>query len=126
MCNAAEGKTRGPDMSGGYDGGGYGNGGYGGGYGGYGGGYGDGGYGPPPNRSNGIAVAALVCGIVGLLCLQFILGPLAIVFGGIGLSKANQGAENYGLAVAGLVLGIIATAIAVIVIAAYGSPVPYL
>jgi len=112
-------------MSGGYDGGGYGSGGYGG----YGGGYGGGdygGYGPPPNRSNGIAVAALVCGIVGLLCFQFILGPLAIVFGGIGLSKANQGAENYGLAVAGLVLGIIATVIAVGVIVAFGSPIPYI
>jgi hypothetical protein len=83
-------------MSGGYDSG-------------YGGGYGGGyGYGaPPPNTSNGLAIAALVCGIVGLLCLGFVLGPLAIIFGGIGLSKANQGAEHKGLATAGLVLGIV-------------------
>lgn len=112
-------------MSGGYDGGGYGGGGYGGGGygGGPGGGYGD--YGPPPDRSNGIAIAALVCGIVGVLCLQFILGPLAIIFGGIALGRANQGADHRGLAVAGLVLGIIATVIALSVIAVWGTVIPY-
>jgi hypothetical protein len=98
-------------MSGGYDGGGYG------------GGYGYGA--PPPNRSNGLAVAALVCGIVGLLCFGFILGPLAIIFGGVGMSRANQGADHKGLAVAGLVLGIVDVAFLVLFIAVWGSIIPY-
>ncbi|MYW02720.1 DUF4190 domain-containing protein [Streptomyces sp. SID3343] len=98
-------------MSGGYDGGGYG------------GGYGYGA--PPPNRGNGLAVAALVCGIVGLLCFGFILGPLAIIFGGVGISKANQGADHKGLAIAGLVLGIVDVAFLLIFIAVWGSIIPY-
>jgi uncharacterized protein DUF4190 len=98
-------------MSGGYDGGGYG------------GGYGYGA--PPPNRGNGLAVAALVCGIVGLLCLGFILGPLAIIFGGVGISKANQGADHKGLAIAGLVLGIVDVAFLILFIAVWGSLIPY-
>jgi hypothetical protein len=32
---------------------------------------------------------------------------LAIVFGSVGISKANRGASNKGLAVAGLVLGLV-------------------
>ena len=34
--------------------------------------------------ANGLAVAGLVCGIVGLFVLNIILGPLAVIFGGIG------------------------------------------
>lgn len=56
---------------------------------------------------NGMGTAALVLGILGLLfgCL---LGALAIVFGSIGISRANAGrANNKGAATTGLVLGII-------------------
>jgi hypothetical protein len=63
------------------------------------------GYGPPAATSNGLAIAGLVCGIVGLLVANIILGPLAIIFGGIGLSRANRGAPYRGLAIAALVLG---------------------
>ena len=63
--------------------------------------------------SNGMAVAALVLGIVGsVLSLTIwggiILGVLAIVFGALGRSKANEGAPNRGVATAGFVLGIVA------------------
>lgn len=69
-------------------------------------------HGQPPAQSNGLATAALVLGIVGLLLFWtvwggLILGALAIVFGATGVQKGKQGAPNQGLAVAGLVLGII-------------------
>lgn len=62
---------------------------------------------PYQQPGNGLAIASLVCGIVGLLIFWIILSPLAIIFGGVGLSKANKGAKYKGLAIAGLVLGIV-------------------
>jgi hypothetical protein len=55
---------------------------------------------------NGLPVAGLVCGLVGLLLFQFVLGPLAVIFGGIGLSRASRGARHKGIAIAALVFGI--------------------
>jgi Domain of unknown function (DUF4190) len=56
---------------------------------------------------NGMGTAALVLGILGLL----ICGPLtllAIIFGAIGLQRANAGrANNRGAALTGLILGIV-------------------
>jgi len=58
--------------------------------------------------TNGMAVAGFVCGIVGLFVFGIVLGPLAIVFSAIGLSKSNkEGRPLRGLAIAGLVLGIV-------------------
>jgi Domain of unknown function (DUF4190) len=57
--------------------------------------------------SNGLAVASLVCGLVGLLLANVILGPLAIIFGSVAYSRANRGAEHKGMAVAGVILGIV-------------------
>lgn len=81
------------------------------GYGGYGG--------PGGSKPKGMAVTALVTGIVGITfgligmcipgigCIAFICAVLAIIFGAIGLSKANKGlADGKGMAVTGLVLGI--------------------
>jgi hypothetical protein len=48
-----------------------------------------------------------VCGLVGLLLFPIILGPLALIFGGVGLSKANRGAKHKGMAIAALVLGVV-------------------
>ncbi|MCV7044733.1 DUF4190 domain-containing protein [Mycobacterium frederiksbergense] len=54
-----------------------------------------------------MAIAALVCSLV--------LAPLGIVFGHIALSQINRtGEEGRGLAIAGLVIGYIFTAIAVL------------
>lgn len=77
------------------------------------------GYGyPQPRPGNPLAIASLVCGIVGFLVFGVVLGPLAAIFGGIALSKANAGASGRGMAIAGLVLGLIATVIAIVLIVA--------
>lgn len=57
-------------------------------------------------RSNGMAIASLVLGVLG--CIPFIPGALAILFGVIGIRKSREpSVGGQGLAVAGLVLGII-------------------
>ena len=66
-----------------------------------------GGYPQPQRGSNGMAIAGMVCGIVGLVLAQIILGPLALIFGGIGLQRAKRGASGQGMAIAGIVLGVI-------------------
>ena len=69
-------------------------------------------------RSNGLAIAGMVCGIVGLLLFNVILGPLAIIFGAIGLSKARNGANHRGMAIAGIVLGVLDVVIFVVLLMA--------
>lgn len=59
---------------------------------------------------NGLAVASLVLGITSILfswlgLLTLVQVVLAMTFGGIGISRANQGASGKGLAIAGLILG---------------------
>jgi hypothetical protein len=80
---------------------------------------------PPPDappirpQSNGLAIAALVCGIVGFFLLGIVLGPLGIIFGGLGLRRANAGARGRGMALAGLIVGIIDTVLYIVVILAF-------
>jgi len=64
-----------------------------------------------------MAISALVCGIVGLFIFEVILGVLAIIFGGIGLSRANRGAGRRGLAWAGVILGVIDVVLFVVILA---------
>jgi hypothetical protein len=68
--------------------------------------YGEGG----PARNDGKAVAALVCGLVGLVLAGIILGIIAIVFG-VQSRKAIDASRGQlkgrGMATAGLVLGIV-------------------
>ena len=72
------------------------------------------GAGPTGPKRNGLGVAALVLGILGLLGAiavvpGVLLGVLAVVFGVIGRTRAKRGeATNGGLAVAGVVLGVLA------------------
>jgi Domain of unknown function (DUF4190) len=76
---------------------------------------------PQVQPGNGIAVASLVCGILGVLLFGIFgmfLGPLALVFGAVGISRANRGASGKGLAIAGLVMGCVATAVSVVLLAA--------
>ena len=87
--------------------------------------YAAGGYGSPypfatPPR-NGMGTAGLVLGIIGVvLCwspLGIILGILAVIFGGVGLARAKRGeATNRGPAMAGLVLGIVALVVLVVLL----------
>jgi hypothetical protein len=58
-------------------------------------------------RSNGLAIAGLVCGVVGLVVFAVVLGPLAIIFGGVGLSRANHGAEHRTMSIWAIVLGVL-------------------
>lgn len=109
------------------------------------GGYGTGGYGwggapyagghpgqlPPPGYqpywlptglSNGFGTAALILGILGTVLgvtvfFGFLLGVLAIVFGGVGRAKATKGeASNGGTALAGIILGAVAVLLSVVML----------
>ncbi|MEV0980157.1 DUF4190 domain-containing protein [Streptomyces sp. NPDC049915] len=71
------------------------------------------------SRTNGLAIAGLVCGIVGVFFAGVILGPLAIVFGAVGLRQAPV--KGGGMAKAGVVLGIIDLIIFVVLISLAAS-----
>jgi len=72
-----------------------------------------------PPQGNGIAVASLVLGICALVLfflwfLAPILGLLAIIFGALGISKANKiGGKGKGLAIAGLITGVLGLLISI-------------
>lgn len=83
------------------------------------------GFAPGPQQvGNGMAVAALVCGIVGAVLglipftffLALILGVCAVVFGPLGWNRANKqpAAGRKGLAIAGTVLGIVAILLGIV------------
>ena len=62
-------------------------------------------------RTSGFAIASLVLGIVGVLCMPFI-GVLALIFGILGLrevARAEPSMGGRGLAIAGTVLGSLGT-----------------
>jgi hypothetical protein len=70
---------------------------------------------------NGMAIAALVLGIVSLalFCVLYVslpCGILAIVFGIVGRSRARAGASGGGMATAGLVCGVIGVALFVLML----------
>jgi Domain of unknown function (DUF4190) len=65
-------------------------------------------------RTDGLAVASLICGIVGIvcffICLGVLLGPIAAIMGFISRQRvASSGGTlgGGGLATAGLILGIV-------------------
>ena len=70
-----------------------------------------------PAQGNGIAVAAMVLGIVSLALffipiVGLICGLIGFILGFSGLSKANRlGGKGKGMAIAGIVTGIIGTLI---------------
>lgn len=70
---------------------------------------------PGAAPQNGLGTAALVMGILQFFCLGTVGSVLAIIFGKIGMNKADQGlATNRGAAKAGFVLGIIGLALTVV------------
>lgn len=77
----------------------------------------------PP--TNGVAITSFVIGIVAIvLCwipvFDLVLSVPAFILGILGLSKANQtGGSGKGLAISGLVLGAIASAVTLLVIILY-------
>ncbi|MDB5327812.1 MAG: hypothetical protein JWM57_3381 [Phycisphaerales bacterium] len=65
--------------------------------------------------ASGFATAALVLGIIGVPFFCTVIVPLlAIVFGGIALSKLGEDKGGRGQAIAGLVCGIVGVGIAII------------
>ena len=67
---------------------------------------------PDPAATNGMAVAALVLGIASIPFCWWGIGSLtmvvlAIVFGSLGIRRANEGAPQKNFAVAGLCCGIV-------------------
>src|SRR4051812_31685148 len=64
--------------------------------------------GPPASgpRTNGWAIASLICGLLG--CIPGIASLLAIVFGIVGVKKANEPqTSGKGIAITGIVLGLV-------------------
>ena len=74
-------------------------------------------------QTNGPAVAALVTGIIALVLswipginlIAFVLGIVAVITGIIGMRNANAGAGRKGMAITGLVTGILALILGVLV-----------
>lgn len=63
-----------------------------------------------PRSTNGLAIAGLVCGILGLFCCGPVFSTIALVLALVALSQINQDPARYtgkGLAVAGIVLAVI-------------------
>jgi hypothetical protein len=78
-------------------------------------------------RTNGLAIASLVLGIVGLVFFVFLMIPpiLALIFGLVshGQIRRSGGAQTgSGMAVAGIVMGIIGILLFVLLIAAAVRP----
>ena len=77
---------------------------------------------PEGQETNKMSIAALVCGILGIVgsfipvisYFTLVLAILGIVFGSKGMKIARITGQGQGLATAGLVLGIIGTAFGVI------------
>lgn len=69
------------------------------------------GYGPPPKKTNGLAIGSLIAGLVGF-CVPFVGGLVAIVLGILGIKKANdpQVGGGKGMAIAGLIIGVLSVA----------------
>ena len=59
-------------------------------------------------KNNGFAVASFICGLLGWFIFSIVFAPLAIIFGVKGL---NSESGYFGLSLAGLVCGIIESAI---------------
>ena len=80
-----------------------------------------------PQQQNGMAIAALICGIIGavlgLCCwpLGIIASIAALITGFLGLKQSDaSGGSGRGMAIAGLVLGGIGILLAVLVLVFYG------
>lgn len=58
------------------------------------------------SNTNGLAIASLCCGVVGVAFASVILGPVAILLGYFGLRQA-PGKGGAGMAKAGMVLGVV-------------------
>jgi hypothetical protein len=77
----------------------------------------------PAQPRNGLGIAALILGILGLLSSIVVIGALpgliAVVLGFVGMGKAKRGeATNRGVALAGVITGALAVLVAVALVVA--------
>lgn len=78
-----------------------------------------------PKRGNGFAVTALVLGIIALVLafipviniISFVIAVLAIIFGIVGLVAGKKRHAGKGMSITGIVLGVVALAVAIIMYA---------
>jgi hypothetical protein len=78
-----------------------------------------GGPGYPASKTNGLAIASLVCGIIQFVFLGILASIPAIILGHLARRQIRQtGERGAGMAMAGLVLGYIGVALTVIVVIA--------
>jgi hypothetical protein len=67
---------------------------------------------PPSGGSSPWSLAAIVCGALAVLFVPIVLGPLGMIFAGIALSKKEpRGALGMGIAIGGMVVGFILSAL---------------
>ena len=85
------------------------------------------GYPQAPKQSNPMAIGALVCGIIGVIFCWFgwfsfvalVLYVIGIILGAKGMQVAKTTNSGKGLAIAGLVCGIVGTALSLIAVICY-------
>lgn len=81
---------------------------------------------PQASGGNGLAVAGMVLGIIGLVTLCFygvgiVVSVVGLVLSILGLKKSKATGVGGGMAVAGVVLNLIALALAVLFMIVFGS-----
>ncbi len=77
----------------------------------------------PEGTTNGMAVASLVCGILGLVLfwacfVGLVISIVAVVLGVVGRSKAKQlpGESGSGVALAGMITGVVGTLVGIVMV----------
>ncbi|MFF0815289.1 DUF4190 domain-containing protein [Rhodococcus sp. NPDC003318] len=81
-----------------------------------------GGYPPAAPPSNGVGIAALILGVLGLLAVWtivggIVLGVLAVILGIMGRSRYRKRlATNGGVSLAGIILGVLAVVVSVVLV----------
>lgn len=84
-----------------------------------------------PPQSNGMATAGFVLGLLGLLIcwipivniLGIVLGLLGAVLAAVGLAKSQKVGTGKGLAIAGMILGVLAVLFAILINVAFSKAV---
>jgi hypothetical protein len=75
------------------------------------------GYGYTPPRTEGMAIGSLVCAVVGICACGLLLGPIAVVLGFVArnrIRESNGTLTGEGLALAGIIVGIVAFVLAIV------------
>jgi hypothetical protein len=76
------------------------------------------------SSNSGLAIASLVCSLVGVVFLPIIGGLLGIILAAVALAQiriANQRVQGRGLALAGIIVGVVSVVLWVGVLAFLGS-----